>query len=119
MKRKNKILVATDEDLRAYCDNVRRTSAAEFKYMMHAAAELRAALVKGAGGRGYAKAWLVSWHFILAAKCAKSASGHAVATYASFLKWFDPELKALVNVPVTDSSGEKKKRDAAAFEFGE
>lgn len=103
-----------DASMRAYCDELRKTSASEFKYMINAAAVLRAALVKGGGG--HKKAWLVSWHFVLAAHCAKSASGHAVAAYASFLKWFEPELQLAAAQKSQDGTAPKKQ--AEGFQFG-
>lgn len=113
MSSKAKIVQRSDASMRAYCDELRKVSAAEFKYMLNAAAVLRAALVKGGGG--HKKAWLVSWHFVLAAHCAKSASGHAVAAYASFLKWFEPELQQAI---AQEPQGEVAKKQTEGFQFG-
>jgi len=82
--------LTTDESLRTFCDQVRKEAGDEFKHLAIGAHELRAVLAP----YGRVRAWIVAAHLALAAQAAKSASAHAVATYASFVKHFEPELAA-------------------------
>ena len=81
-------VLRTQADLHEYCNSVRKVSGSEFKYLMEGAQELRASLAP----THRVKAWLVSWHLVLAAHACKAASAHAVATYGSFTRWFETEL---------------------------
>src|ERR1051326_6159201 len=99
-----------DLSVRTYCDSVRQASGQEYKHLAVAAHELRAALAP----YGRVRAWIVAAHLSLAAHAAKSASAHAVATYFSFLKLFEPELTAAK----TKKSRKPKPGDSGPFRFG-
>jgi hypothetical protein len=77
-------------DLREHCDEVRRFSGEEYRHLAEGSRELRAALAP----HGRIKAWIVAAHLQLAARCAKEASGHAVACYLSYLRHFEVEIAA-------------------------
>lgn len=103
--------LTTDLAVRTFCDDVRKASGQEYKHLAVAAHELRAALAP----YGRVRAWIVAAHLSLAANAAKSASAHAVATYFSFLKHFEPELTAAK----TKKSGTSTTGgDGGSFRFG-
>jgi hypothetical protein len=101
-------VLSTDLAVRTFCDEVRNLSGQEYKHLAVAAQELRAALAP----YGRVRAWIVAAHFALAANAAKAASAHAVATYMSFLKHFEPEITAAK----TKKSDKSKAGDG--FRFG-
>lgn len=115
-RRKRDAVQRSQEALHEYCNSVRKTAGSEFKYLIEGASELRAAL----SGASHIKAWFVSWHLVLAAQASKAASAHAVATYAAFLKWFEPELEESRSKVGAKGSKSKTrhKPPAGGFEFG-
>jgi hypothetical protein len=112
---KRDTVLRSEAALHEYCNSLRKTSGQEFKYLMDAASELRAAL----GGSSRVKAWIVSWHLVLAAHACKAASAHSVATYASFLKWFEPELTtARSKTKKGPKAKAQQSMQGQGFEFG-
>lgn len=99
--------LVTDLAVRTFCDEVRKASGQEFKHLAVGAQELRAVLAP----YGRVRAWIVAAHLSLASQAAKSASAHAVATYMSFVKHFEPELTAA-------KSKKSKKTTGDGFKFG-
>src|SRR6478752_1799939 len=119
-RRKRAMVLRSQESLHEYCNSVRKTAGSEFKYLLEGAAELRAAL-SGGSAVNRVKAWFVSWHLVLAAQSAKTASAHAVATYGAFLKWFDAELDDARRKGAKGSKSKGKTRHTSptgGFEFG-
>lgn len=83
-------VIVADQALRGYCGDLARESAIEYKYLLNAAAELRASLAPHSRWR----AAVVSMHLVIAAKLAKSAMAASVDTYAKFLQQFGEDLIA-------------------------
>jgi hypothetical protein len=113
-RRKRQAVLMGQEELHEYCNSVRKTAGSEFKYLLDAAQELRAAL----SGAGRVKAWYVSWHLVLAAQSSKAASAHAVATYGAFLKWFEPELEQVRKKGAKSAKSKAHTSPSGGFEFG-
>lgn len=117
-RRKRAMVLRGQEDLHEYCNSVRKTAGSEFKYLIGGASELRAAL-SGGSATNRVKAWFVSWHLVLAAQASKAASAHAVATYAAFLKWFEPELELARSKGAKGSKSKARHTSpTGGFDFG-
>lgn len=115
-KRKAAGVLRTQAEMHEYCNSVRRTAGSEFRYLMEGAHELRATLAP----THRVKAWIVSWHLVLAAHACKAASAHAVASYGSFTRWFETELaeaRAKSRTKVKKAAGPRPTADG--FKFGE
>jgi hypothetical protein len=82
------LVVVAEQAVTGYCSNLAKVTAAEYKYLLHAAHELRASLAPHSRTR----AALVSWHLVIAALLAKAAMGQAVDTYAKFYQQFGEDL---------------------------
>lgn len=82
------LVVVAEQAVRGYCSNLAKETAAEYKYLLNAAHELRAALAP----HSRVRAALVSMHLVVAALLAKAAMGQAVDCYAKFYQQFGEDL---------------------------
>lgn len=81
-------VITADQAVRGYTSDLAKETAAEYKYLLEAAWELRASLAP----HSRVRAALVSMHLIIAAKLSKAAMGQAVDCYAKFMQQFGEDL---------------------------
>lgn len=103
------LVVVAEQAVRGYCSNLAKETAAEYKYLLNAAHELRAALAP----HSRVRAALVSMHLVVAALLAKGAMGQAVDCYAKFYQQFGEDL-----VEAERAERERRRKAPAAVTGG-